>query len=289
MTQPASIVVLDSPPSSDARDVRDQRGEIARLSAELARERALRLDAERARADLEARAAATSAARDDFLGAAAHDLRTPLAALKLQVQGLLRRTTEPLEVETVATRLRAMDRQLVHMSELLDRLFEIGRSDDPLDLAPERIDLVELVRDVAGRYADDLAWARCPLTLTLPEAPVIGSWDRLRIDQVLTNLLTNAKKYGRGAPIAIELTATAEKAILKVSDHGIGIAPDQLDAVFDKYVRTSGRRTITGLGLGLWIVRRIVDRCRGSIDVESQLGVGSTFTLVLPRSSLDGP
>ncbi len=291
MTQPASMrALVDACPMSDPRDGRDLRAEVAALAAELTRERALRHDAERRCAAFEERCAATAASRDEFLGAAAHELKTPLAALRLQVQGLLRRGSSAGDPEAAALRLRSMNRQLVHMTDLLDRLFELGRADDDvLDLTPDDVDLVEVIRDVVDRYADDLAWARCPLTLELPDAPVVGRWDRLRLDQAITNLVTNAKKYGRGAPIEIALSVVGDDAIVCVTDHGIGIAPADIAGIFDRYVRAGSPRSITGLGLGLWIVRRIVEQSGGAVEVESEVGVGSTFTVVLPRLSPDRP
>jgi signal transduction histidine kinase len=206
------------------------------------------------------------------------------------VQGLLRRRPASLDPEATAARLRSMNRQLVHMADLLDRLFEIGRGDDEaLELDPGETDLVEVVAEVGDRYAEDLAWARCPLTLVLPTEPVVGEWDRMRLDQAITNLISNAMKYGRGAPITIELTATREHAALKVADGGQGIARADLPRIFEKYARCDKRRTITGLGLGLWIVKRIVERSGGTIQVESEVGEGSTFTLILPRSPLNRP
>ncbi|HVY49861.1 MAG TPA: HAMP domain-containing sensor histidine kinase, partial [Minicystis sp.] len=234
MAQPLPRNPIEAPPTPEVREVARLRAEVARLEAELGAER-------RARAALEGQIARAAAERDDFLGAAAHDLKTPLAALKLQVQGLLHKGPARLEPAVVEARLRSMNRQIVHVTALLERLLEIARGDADAEAAAGPTDFADVVRDVLERYADDFTWARCPLTTSLPEGPVEGPWDRVRLDQVVTNLVSNALKYGRGAPVEVTLVADAKRAVLTVADHGVGIPEAERAFVFDKYRRAPWR------------------------------------------------
>jgi signal transduction histidine kinase len=152
-------------------------------------------------------------------------------------------------------------------------------------LAPERIDLGEMVREVVDRFAPPSADAG---TIHVHMgAAVQGAWDRMRLEQILTNLLSNAVKYGAGKPIAVEVGVTGPEADaevwLAVRDRGIGMAADDLGRIFGRFERAASTRNYGGLGLGLWIVRQVVDAMGGSISAESEPGHGSTFTVRLPR------
>jgi signal transduction histidine kinase len=256
-----------------------------RLERELLAERAARLKLEEERDRLIAEFTTALATRDDFLSAASHDLKTPLSALQLQIQGALRNAERSGVDQRFEERLKAMNRQVRHLGELVERLLDVPRiSSGQLDLVVEEVDLAELVRDLAERFASDLEWARCPLSLRA-SAKVMGRWDRTRLDQVLSNLLSNAIKYGRGAPIEItveEVPGVDPRARVSVRDHGIGIAPEQQARVFEKFHRAVTNRTASGLGLGLWIARHIAEASGGSLTVESSPGSGSTFTVELP-------
>jgi signal transduction histidine kinase len=112
---------------------------------------------------------------------------------------------------------------------------------------------------------------------------VRGTWDRLRLDQVISNLLANAIKYGGGAPIEVEVAGVEDRARLVVRDRGIGVAPEDHAKIFERFERVAPGRRFSGLGLGLWIVRKIVEASGGSIEVDSQLGKGAAFVVDLPR------
>jgi signal transduction histidine kinase len=130
---------------------------------------------------------------------------------------------------------------------------------------------------------EQLARAGCPLKLSSPESQR-GKWDRLRLDQIVTNLLSNAMKYGAGQPIEITVAGSPDAVRLEVRDHGIGIAAEHQSRIFDRFERAVSGRNYGGLGLGLWIVRQIVDALGGSIRVRSAAGEGSTFVVELPRA-----
>jgi len=116
------------------------------------------------------------------------------------------------------------------------------------------------------------------------EGVVTGEWDKHRLEQVLVNLITNAIKYGNSNPIFVTVKNDQDKAMIEVKDHGMGISETNLPKIFDRFERVGNHNGITGLGLGLWIVKKILEGFNGSITVDSQTGVGSTFRVYLPVS-----
>lgn len=224
--------------------------------------------------------------RDDFLSVAAHELRTPLTTLQIELQALQRavgqgRITLP---EAQSTKLARAQRQVITLVRLVEALLDVSRiSAGRLELQPEETDLAEVVREVVSRFSEQLTIAGCMLELRV--MPASGRWDRLRLEQVVTNLLTNAMKFGRGRPIEISVEAETHAARLRVRDHGIGIDPAALGRIFDRFERAVSTRSYGGLGLGLYITRQIVAAHGGTIEVQSQPGQGATFTVTLPRTS----
>jgi signal transduction histidine kinase len=146
----------------------------------------------------------------------------------------------------------------------------------------EPVDLVELTRDLAERFSEQARAAGCTLRVTTA-GPTTGQWDRMRLEQVLTNLITNALKYGVGHPVDLHVTSAGGSARWSIRDHGIGIAPEDLERIFGRFERAVSTRQYGGLGLGLYISREIARAFGGDIHVESQPGAGAVFTLELPR------
>jgi signal transduction histidine kinase len=164
------------------------------------------------------------------------------------------------------------------LTGLVDRLLDVSRiSAGKLVLDLETLDLAEVARDVAGRFSG----AESRITIDA-SAAIHGRWDRLRVEQVITNLLSNAVTYGEERPVAITVRRVGEHAEIVVRDQGIGIAPEALGRIFERFERAASGRQYGGLGLGLWIVRQLVEAMDGSISVESDLGRGATFTVQLP-------
>ncbi len=229
-------------------------------------------------------ARAAVAARDEFLSIASHELRTPLTALKLAVQNLQRLgagatgITPELAQRTVAT----AERQAARLEKLVAALLDVSRIQaGRLDLSLEEVDLAALAAEAVAHLEPSLAESGTPVSLHAT-GPVRGSFDRLRLGQVVANLVSNAVKYGEGRPVEIEIAEVGEKARLSVRDCGPGIAPEEQGRLFQRFQRTAASRNIGGLGLGLYIVRRIAEAHGGTVRAESEPGRGATFVVELP-------
>jgi len=227
--------------------------------------------------------------RDEFLQVASHELRTPIAALSLSLKSLLkaRRAARSAEPELVDELLELAERQGSRLTRLLEDVMDVSLVETgwaALHLA--EVELGAIVRDVAARFQGDLARSRCSLSIEC-DGPVLGRWDRSRIDQVVTNLLSNAAKFGAGEPIEIRIGETAGWARLSVRDHGIGIDPSDQTRIFDRFQRAVSPENYGGLGLGLFISHGIVKAHGGSIRVESRPGAGAAFTVELPAGLHD--
>jgi signal transduction histidine kinase len=227
--------------------------------------------------------------RDNFLSVASHELNTPITSIKLHVQGLqrtLRRLSpEVLGEAGVDSKFLTVDRQLSRLSGLVRELLDISRlTAGHLHLEPEELELTGLVREVMSRVHEDARRAGSTLLLDAPEA-LVGCWDRQRLDQVVTNLLSNAIKYGQGKPIRLLLRGAGDDARVVVADEGIGIAPEDQGRLFQRFERMVSHRHYSGWGLGLWIVKQLLDSMGATIEVRSQLGQGTVFTVLLPRSA----
>jgi signal transduction histidine kinase len=247
------------------------------IGEELARRAALAVD----NAQLFRRATEAIAVRDEFLAIASHELNTPLTPLKMQLDSLRRAKFSP---KRTAEKLDGASRQVTRLSKLVRELLDVSRiSGGRLRIEPERFDLAGLVGEIVGRMSDEAEHVGVHLSYKSAH-PLFGSWDRMRVDQVLTNLLTNAIKYGEGRPVEIEVSNPGARARIVVRDHGIGIAPEHQRRIFERFERAASARHYGGFGIGLWIARQIVEASGGTIAVESAPGAGSTFTVDLPIS-----
>jgi len=252
----------------------------------------VRLLADQAAVILESRALIDEAARvraheeaarlkEDFISAAAHDLKTPLTTLVAQAQFLERRAETQPAAPADLPGLRRIVREAKRLSALVLELLDASRLEQG-KLVGERepVDLVELARDVARR--DTYQGRRIKISAG---GPVVGSYDPRRIGQVLENLVENAVKYSPDeSEIQIDLAQRDGQAYVDVTDQGIGIPPGDLPQIFERFHRGSNvdDRRFAGMGLGLFICKGIVEQHGGRIWVESRVGTGTTFHVVLP-------
>jgi PAS domain S-box-containing protein len=232
--------------------------------------------------------------RDEFLIIASHELRTPLTPLRLQMQLLRRRLQDPelaghAKLQGIERLVGISNHGVDRLIELVGELLDVSRiSAGKLSLHLEDVDLAALVRDTIEGFRQELAGAGCALEI-VASAPVVGRWDRFRIEQVVVNLLTNAMKYGAGKPISVGVRREGARAELWVRDEGIGIAEQEQARIFDRFERAVSSRSFGGLGLGLYITRQIVDAHGGAIRVASAPGRGATFTVELPIGAAAHP
>ncbi len=225
--------------------------------------------------------------RDDFISLASHELKTPLVPLKLTVEMLQKQLLS--EANSQDPRILSF-RKMIHSSlEQLDRLTHL--IDDMLNvtripggrlaLRLEKADLSSLVKGVLERFRIQMERSGCSVKLTA-ESEVRGNWDVLRVEQIFTNLLTNAMKYGGKAPVEISVSQKGEMAFLSVRDHGVGILEKDLARIFERFERATTFKNFPGLGLGLYISQEFAKAHGGRVSVSSEPGRGSTFTLELP-------
>jgi signal transduction histidine kinase len=234
-------------------------------------------------------------ARDEFLAVAAHELRTPITSALLYVQSLRRlvgrdgaATSPPVGSagpRSPAALVESADRQVRKLSRLMDQLLDVSRiATHRLVLRLEATDWAELVHDVLAALSADLQRARCSVQLTTPER-MVGRWDVTRLEQVTTNLVGNALKFGAGRPIEITLEELGWCARLSVRDHGIGISREDQSRIFERFERAVPVTHFGGMGLGLYVTGQIVRALGGAIRVESQVGEGALFVVELPWQS----
>jgi signal transduction histidine kinase len=261
------------------KELKQQIAERKRAEAEraqlLVREQAARCEAERA-----------VRIRDDFLAMAGHELRTPLTSLHGAIETLLRATRQSLlnapTPDRVQRMLKVIETQDERLIKLVNNLLDVSRlSEGRLELELEEVDLSAIVYDVVECFREEIARARCRLDIRAQDH-VVGVWDRSRLEQVVTNLLTNALKYGAGTQVTISVSADATSARLAVADQGIGIAPQHVERIFGRFERAVAGKEYSGVGLGLSIARDIVEALGGTIGVVSEPGGGATFTVALP-------
>jgi signal transduction histidine kinase len=227
--------------------------------------------------------------RDEFMSIASHELKTPLTSLRLQIQMrkrfLRRGELEAFTLDKLEKMFDGDERQVMRLTHLIDDMLDLTRiNTGRLSISPEECDLSQLVREVVDRHSAHLTQAGCSLVLNA-NAAINGKWDRFRIEQVVTNLITNAAKYAPHAPVEISTQGTSSFAEIRVKDHGNGIHPEDHGRIFNRFERAVGKNGASGFGLGLYITRQIVELHGGTIRVESEPGAGAMFIVELPYAS----
>jgi signal transduction histidine kinase len=230
-------------------------------------------------------------AHTEFLSTVGHELRNPLSPIFMQAQYLLdfarKEQGGSVSADWLIGHLESFCDRMRKFIAMLNRIMDVSRvSVGQLDLQLETVDLADVVREVAASFEREVLTARSVLQISVPEQ-VIGTWDRLRLQQIVTNLVSNAIRYGAGKPIEVTLEADDAQARLAVVDHGIGIAPADQQRIFRRFERAAQRRESGGFGIGLWIVSESCRAMAGSVELDSTPGQGSRFTVKLPRAVSD--
>jgi signal transduction histidine kinase len=224
--------------------------------------------------------------RDHFLSIASHELRTPITILKSQVQMLLRqmkKTVHESSGERTCRTLENADKQVAKLAYLVDELLDVTRIiNGRLKVRPEELDLSSLVTEAVEHLSTQFEDAACRVTLEI-EPNVRGLWDRRGLEQVVTNLLTNAIKYAPGTEVRVCVNKPHEEQVrLIIRDQGMGIPREDQNKLFNRFARASDSGPVSGLGLGLYIVKQLVTLHEGTVGIESEPGQGATFTVELP-------
>jgi two-component system phosphate regulon sensor histidine kinase PhoR len=226
--------------------------------------------------------------KDEFLSLVSHELRTPVTSIKGYAQLLQRRARrEHLPAQT-ASAYATIERQAARMQELIDLLLDLSRLEaGRLKIQAAPVNLTDLIKRVVEMVQSTADLHR--IDMRLPREPVSIQGDERRLEQVLMNVLTNAVRYSPdGGTVTLSLECQSDRVRISVADTGVGIAPDSLARVFERFYRAASTPLPTGMGIGLYITRGIVEEHGGKIGVESELGKGSTFTVELPANTSRG-
>jgi signal transduction histidine kinase len=248
----------------------------------LENERMARLEAESERQKLEQ----AIRVRDEFLSMASHELKTPLTSLQLQNQiqrrNLNKGDRTQLDPKEMMNSLERQGRQFNRLGRLIDDMLDIARiSSGKLSLNIEEINLSDVVLEILDRFKPEFESAGCEL-ITNIQSNIVGSLDSFRSEQILVNLFTNVIKYAQGAPVYVDLIKNQDTGVIKVSDNGMGISKENQARIFNRFERAVSYREVGGLGLGLYILKEIVNAHGGSVTVESEPKKGAIFTVTLP-------
>jgi signal transduction histidine kinase len=225
-------------------------------------------------------------ARDEFISIVAHELRNPISPLFIQL-ACMREVVETCSDEIsrpwLLGELTTLDRRLTYFLASLNRLLDASRiGEGNLDLRIEECDVVEIVRATVASFPE-IKSLGIEVDIHAPERAV-GDWDRMRLEQIVGNLCSNAIRYGLGRPITINIDVDQQdRVLISVRDRGVGIAESEQAHIFERFRRVASHRSVAGFGVGLWVVDQLCRALGGSVKVDSTLGEGATFTVCLPR------
>jgi len=221
-------------------------------------------------------------ARDDFLAVVAHELRNPLTPILLCVQ-LIREAEQSQDKVKRSAELERLERLIKHFAARTTMLLEVAQlSSNQFHFKPSELNLSEVIHGIVNEYMPMIVRSGSELTTNI-QSRVIAHLDELAISGVVENLLSNAIKYGDHKPIEVTLTSADGFAHFIVRDNGIGIDGKDQDRIFERFERVvGGDAPQSGFGIGLWLVRNLVESMGGSITVLGKPGQGSRFTVSLP-------
>jgi signal transduction histidine kinase len=224
--------------------------------------------------------------RDDFMSIVSHEVRTPLNGLILETQlrkmHLARDNAAAFTLDKMKAMVERDERQIQSLIRLIEDMLDVSRiRTGKLSIRPSRFDLSVAVGNLLESFAAQVSAAQSSVNYRAGQ-PVIGQWDEFRIEQVVSNLLTNALRYGAKKPIDVSVYMQGDQAVIEVADQGIGISEENQKRIFHQFERIAGSHVVTGLGLGLFISEQIVAAHNGQITVHSALGEGAMFRVCLP-------
>src|SRR5689334_6936251 len=223
-------------------------------------------------------------ARDEFVSIAAHELRNPMTPILLQVHRMLAsvRRSDRCRSEVLTPQVEALERAVKEFLRRATALLDVSRvAAGNIRIEVSEVDLSRVARDVVDRLAPAARIAGCAVESDL-ESGVVGMWDRLAVEQIAENLLSNALKFGAGRPVRVVLRADSRAARLTVQDQGIGISKEDQRRVFGRFERAVVSREHGGVGLGLWLSNQLAQAMGGAITVESAPDEEASFTVALP-------
>ncbi len=225
--------------------------------------------------------------RDEFLAVASHELKTPLTSILLSLQLVLRRleksTTKIDASEEVIEAVGVGIQQSKRMSRLINDLLDVSEtSSDYFQLYKEKVNLSELINDIKLKFEIILKEKKIQLIVKEEDKNIKGVWDKIRLEQAISNLISNAIKYGNGKPISLMVKKVGSTVEIKVIDRGKGVKKEDRKKIFKVFNRGSDVKHYKGIGVGLFLTRQIVEAHGGEIGLLSKVGDGSVFTIKLP-------
>lgn len=226
--------------------------------------------------------------RDEFVSITSHELKNPLSVLGMQSQ-MLRRNLWKNNCSSDAREkfeqfLKHVDDQVMKLTRLVEEMQDVSRiRTGKLTMAWEEFDLNVLIKDILDKMHEQFIEANCGVpSFWTTSDQIVGTWDKLRVEQVVVNLFTNAIRYAGGNPIEVTVKVEREHVLISVKDHGMGIPKENQEKIFNPFERAEDPREVKSLGLGLYITKRIVEAHHGEIWVESDKGEGANFIVELP-------
>ena len=224
--------------------------------------------------------------RDDFMSIVSHEVRTPLNGLILETQlrkmHLARDNAAAFSMDKMQAMVDRDERQIQSLIRLIEDMLDVSRiRTGKLSIRPSTFDLSHTVANLLESFAAQISAAQSQVNFTVCQS-VTGQWDEFRIEQVVSNLLTNALRYGARKPVDVSVYVEGGNAIIDVRDQGIGISEENQQRIFHQFERVAGSDVVSGLGLGLFISEQIIAAHNGAISVHSTLGEGALFRVSLP-------